>query len=78
MKSLSKILLLTVVTLMLLGGCARQHSGEENLKYPRKPADNPERKAGPAMMLYEAAEDDADPNNVIVIPPSEKKKKVNK
>lgn len=42
-------------------------------KYPRKPADTSSRKAGPAMLLYEQAEEDLDVNNsVIVTPPADK------
>jgi len=62
-----KSALLIATGLLLLSGCARQ---ETDMKYPRKPADNPERKSGLPMLIYEAAEEDADINtNVIVIPP---------
>lgn len=55
------------------GGCAAPVHKESVEKYPRKPADNPERKSGLPMLFYEAAEEDADPNNIIVTPPAEKK-----
>ena len=40
-----------------------------------KKSDSTERKAGPAMILYEQAEEDLDPHNVIVIPPDKKQDK---
>ena len=61
--------------LMLFTSCAATTTApDEFVKYPRKPADNPERKSGAAMLFYEAAEEDADPGKVIVTPPEEKKK----
>jgi hypothetical protein len=68
---------MTVRIILLIGlalsssSCAstpHRHTAE---KYPHKPADNPERKSGQAMLFYEAAEEDADPNKVIVTPPAE-------
>jgi hypothetical protein len=59
--------------LLVLSSCATPPPAETTGKYPSKPADNPERKSGPAMFFLEAAEEDADPNKVIVIPPSEEK-----
>jgi len=70
---------MTLRTLLLLGAmllfcsCASAPSPATAEKYPRKPADNPERKSGPAMLFYEAAEEDADPNQVIVTPPEDEK-----
>lgn len=59
-------------TFLLMVGCAAP--AKERVRYPRKPADTEGRKAGPAMLLYEQAEEDLDPNNdVIVIPPPDKK-----
>ena len=58
--------------LLLVSSCASPPSTTAD-KYPSKPADNPERKSGPAMFFLEAAEEDADPNKVIVIPPQDKK-----
>lgn len=52
-----------------LPGCAGNTAQPEVEKYPRKPDVSDERKSGPAMLFYEAAEIDADPNDVIVIPP---------
>ncbi len=63
-------LLLLSVTL-LLGSCGSIIQTDSIEKYPRKPADEPERKSGPAMLFYEAAEQDADPANIIVTPPAE-------
>lgn len=60
-------------TAILFSGCAANTPQPKVEKYPRKPAVSDERKSGPAMLFYEAAEEDADPNNVIVIPPEEKK-----
>ena len=57
--------------LLLVSSCASPPPADIADKYPRKPADNPERKSGPAMFFLEAAEEDADPNKVIVIPPSD-------
>ena len=64
---------LLLCTILLCTACAAPQPPATVEKYPRKPADNPERKSGPAMLLLEAAEEDADPHKVIVIPPQEKK-----
>jgi len=70
---------MTLRTLLLFGlmllfcSCASAPPPGTAEKYPRKPADNPERKSGPAMLFYEAAEEDADPDKIIVIPPDNKK-----
>ena len=65
-----------VALLLLTVGCAAQQpKSPTSTQYPRKPADNPERKSGPAMLFLEAAEKDADPENVIVIPPDQVEKK---
>ena len=69
---LRKILLLVMIPLFLWSCASPQQ--QDSVKYPQKPDDNPERKSGPAMLFYEAAETDADPSNVIVIPPDEDKK----
>ena len=61
--------------LLALGSCATAPAPDTAEKYPRKPEDNSERKSGPAMLFYEAAEEDADPNKVIVVPPEDVKKK---
>lgn len=71
MKTPSIIIVATALILCLAGGCSVHQ--EKTEKYPRKPADDPERKSGPAMFFYEAAEEDADLNNVIVTPPSPSK-----
>ncbi len=71
MKTLRVLVPIALSVLLLLGGCAAPDKENGVMKYPRKPADNPERKSGPAMLFYEAAEEDADPNDVIVIPPGE-------
>lgn len=64
---LSIIMLLGAI--FLLGSCASSPPPSTADKFPRKPADDSERKSGPAMLFLEAAEEDADPNKVIVIPP---------
>ncbi len=74
MKFFLKSSLLLVLTSLVLSSCTASAPQEKAIKYPRKPADNPERKSGLPMLFYEAAEKDADPNKVIVIPPDEKKK----
>lgn len=63
------------VTILLLASCAAPNpeQPQTSVKYPKKPADNPERKSGPAMLFYEAAEADADPGNIVVTPPDQKK-----
>ena len=63
---------------LLISSCATPPPADTTDKYPSKPADNPERKSGPAMFFLEAAEEDADPNKVIVIPPSDEKTKTSK
>ncbi len=76
-KNVTRIIFL-LGTFLLLVSCASApspDSPQEATKYPRKPADDPERKSGPAMLFYEAAEEDADPARVIVIPPDNKKTK---
>lgn len=60
---------LLLSAILLLGSCASSTQPDSVGKYPRKPVGDPERKSGPAMLFYEAAEEDADPNKVIVIPP---------
>ena len=70
-----KVSILLLAVMLLFTSCAAMTTApEEYVKYPRKPADKPERKSGQAMLFYEAAEEDADPGNVIVIPPDEKNK----
>ena len=69
---------LLLVCLLLISACATPPPADTTDKYPSKPADNPERKSGPAMFFLEAAEEDADPNKVIVIPPSEDKTETSK
>ena len=69
---------LLLVCLLLISSCATPPPANTTDKYPSKPADNPERKSGPAMFFLEAAEEDADPNKVIVIPPSEDKTETSK
>lgn len=65
-----------ILVMFFLSGCGAAGKSESVHKYPRKPADTSSRKAGPAMLLYEQAEEDADvTNSVIVLPPSEKKNK---
>lgn len=59
--------------MLLLAACVTAPPPDNTVKYPRKPADNPERKSGPAMLFYEAAEADADLEQIIVIPPENKK-----
>ena len=63
---------------LLVSSCASPPPVDTADQYPRKPADNPERKSGPAMFFLEAAEEDADPNKVIVIPPSDEKVETSK
>ena len=75
MKPLLRLFLFAIAVVLLAGGCTPHNSDYQSTKYPRTPAVNQDRKTGPAMLLYEAAEKDADPNNIIVIPPSDKKKK---
>lgn len=72
MRSFLRYTLPVLTALLLLCSCAAQNPDQTTMKYPRKPADNPERKSGPAMLFYEAAEEDADPNDVIVTPPEQK------
>ena len=75
-RPLTTLLLLALLLVSLLtGGCAEPAPEQSvGMKYPKKPADDPERKSGPAMLFYEAAEEAANPStNVIVTPPPEKK-----
>lgn len=72
MKKSYLIIVATALLFALTGGCSVHQEKAE--KYPRKPADDPERKSGPAMFFYEAAEEDADLNNIIVTPPPSSKK----
>ncbi|WP_163340451.1 hypothetical protein [Desulfopila sp. IMCC35008] len=65
------IIVAAALLFSLAGGCSVHQ--EKTEKYPRKPADDPERKSGPAMFFYEAAEKDADLNNIIVTPPPSSK-----
>ena len=62
---------LVILTAFVLGGCAPAGPQQQPMKYPHKPSDDSSRISGPVMLLYEAAENEADPNNVIVIPPDE-------
>lgn len=65
-------LVIIVLSLVLLGCSISQKAAE---KYPRMPNNDSERKSGPAMLLYEQAEKDADINeNVILTPPKKKEK----
>lgn len=64
--------LMLPLCLLFLVGCT---SADKDFlaRYPKKPADNPERKAGRAMLFYEQAEKDMDINtSVIVVQPPEK------
>lgn len=61
-----------VILFVFMLSCTSSTSPKQTMKYPRKPADDSERRSGPAMLLYEAAEKEADPNNVIVVPPEKK------
>lgn len=67
MKTPYLVIVAAALFLCLAGGCSIHQEKAE--KYPRKPADDPERKSGPAMFFYEAAEEDADLNHIIVTPP---------
>ena len=58
----------------LLCSCASSPPAKKSTYYPKK-SDSTERKAGPAMIFYEQAEEDLDPYNVIVIPPDKKQDK---
>lgn len=70
-----RIVIVSLAAAFLLGGCA-SHQPEQTKRYPRKPDNSSERKAGPAMNLYEQAEEDMDlSKDVIVIPPDQVKKK---
>jgi hypothetical protein len=71
MKTTTTIIVSAALFLCLVGGCSVHLENVE--KYPRKPADDPERKSGPAMFFYEAAEKDADPNTIIITPPPSSK-----
>lgn len=73
MRKYSKVIICLIAVLFFAGGCAVTGKQEQTAKYPRKPADDPERKAGLPMLFYEAAENDADLNQVIVTPPDAKK-----
>lgn len=73
MKNVCYSALFSLIVLVSLTGCAHSPQKETAMKYPRKPADNPERKSGLPMLFYEEAEKDADVNDVVVIPPAEKK-----
>ena len=64
-------IILLIGLALSLSSCASTPHRDTAEKYPRKPADNPERKSGPAMPFYEAAEEDADPHKVIVTSPAE-------
>ncbi len=57
-----------------LCSCASSPPAKKSTYYPKK-SDSTERKAGPAMIFYEQAEEDLDPYNVIVIPPDKKQDK---
>ena len=59
-----------------LCSCATSPPAKKNTLYFKKP-DSTERKAGPAMMFFEQAEEDRDPYDVIVIPPDKKQDKTN-
>ena len=66
--------LVVLSALLLAFGCARPEPTSTKMTYPGGPADHRERRSGPAMLFYEAAEQDADlADNVIVIPPPGKK-----
>lgn len=65
--------ILLLGAMLLLASCSTAPPQGNADKYPRKPADNQERKSGAAMLFYEAAEEDADPDKVIVIPPENEK-----
>ena len=58
----------------LLCSCATSPPAKKPPSYPKK-SDSTERKAGPAMIFYEQAEEDLDPYNVIVIPPDQREDK---
>jgi len=65
-----RIFLLPLIVVWI-AGCADHTTDSAGEKYPRKTVVSDERKSGPAMLFYEAAEKDADPANVIVIPPED-------
>jgi uncharacterized lipoprotein YajG len=71
MKIMAKPLLACVAALLLLSGCMSNRQ-VQTVKYPGKVNTGSERKSGPAMIFYEAAEQAADPNNVEVVPPAKK------
>jgi hypothetical protein len=66
-----KQLILFFSICFFLCSCATSPPAEKPPSYPKK-SDSTERKTGPAMILYEQAEEDLDPYNVIVIPPDKK------
>jgi len=71
---MTKQLLIVLALCLFLMGCTEKQ--QRVPIYERKATDNSERRAGPAMLLYEQAEIDQDINDsVIVIPPDEKIKK---
>ena len=57
-----------------LCSCATSPPAKKNTLYLKK-SDSTGRKAGPAMIFQEQAEEDRDPYNVIVIPPDKKEDK---
>jgi len=66
-----KQLILFFFICFFLCSCATSPPAEKSTYYPKK-SDSTERKAGPAMIFQEQAEEDLDPYNVIVIPPDKK------
>lgn len=69
-----KQLILFFSICFLISSCASSPPAKKSTSYPKK-SDYTERKAGPAMLFYEQAEEDLDPYNVIVIPPDKKEDK---
>lgn len=60
---------------LMLVSCAASEPSLSS-RYPKKPGDTTERKAGRAMMFYEQAEKDLDVNQSVIVvepPPAENK-----
>jgi len=75
MRAIAIRMFLLLLIVVLTGGCTNKTTIPATEKYPKQNIVSEERKSGPAMLFYEAAEADADPNNVIVIPPNDSTKK---